>query len=418
MVKISVIVPVYNAEQYLSECLDSVLKQTYRELEILLVDDGSTDNSLQICQEYAKQDRRIQVLHQENGGSTCARRTGLRAASGEYISFIDSDDWLESCFYEKMYALTRDGSMDIVISGCIMEEGEVSDIRKNNLSEGIYDETALKECFYPQMLYFESTGFFEFGIRQYLWNKLYKKSIIQPCIENLDERIFDGEDVACVFEACLRANAVVVDNHCWYHYRKHENSICTSKKDESYFVNAVYLYNYMAKVFEASEERAVLMPQLKHFICFFINNGMNNLFGCMFIKDWSSSIWTLPEIPPKGSCKIVLYGAGGVGRSYYRQILSMKNVELVKWVDRFASGQKVGGVTIEPPEALPEAEWDYIVLAVQDKAKQKEIKTWLKEHGIEAAKILNTEPEKIPQGYEFWIEEDNHAEGVSNHSGI
>ena len=103
MEKISVIVPIYNAQQYLPQCLDSILSQTYKNLEILLINDGSSDSSLKICQRYAKQDERVRIFTQENGGSTKARRTGVRMSTGEYISFIDSDDWIEPCFYENIY---------------------------------------------------------------------------------------------------------------------------------------------------------------------------------------------------------------------------------------------------------------------------------------------------------------------------
>ena len=95
---ISIIVPVYNAEKYLNRCIDSILKQTFTDLEIILVDDGSTDDSLKICEEYQKQDDRIIVIHKDNGGSTSARKAGVRIAKGAYIAFVDSDDWIDEIF--------------------------------------------------------------------------------------------------------------------------------------------------------------------------------------------------------------------------------------------------------------------------------------------------------------------------------
>jgi len=102
-VKISVIIPVYNVIDFLKECLGSVLNQTYKNLEIILVDDGSTDGSSQICDEYKKKDRRIQVIHKENGGLSDARNYGMKYAKGEYIAFLDSDDYVENTMYEKLY---------------------------------------------------------------------------------------------------------------------------------------------------------------------------------------------------------------------------------------------------------------------------------------------------------------------------
>ena len=104
MSKISVIVPVYNVEQYLPQCLDSIINQTYKNLEIICVDDGSPDNSGKILDEYAKKDKRIKVIHQENQGVSVARNTGLDNATGKYIGFVDPDDWIEADYYETLTA--------------------------------------------------------------------------------------------------------------------------------------------------------------------------------------------------------------------------------------------------------------------------------------------------------------------------
>ena len=114
---ISVIVPVYNVEAWLPRCGDSILSQTYENLEILLVDDGSTDDSGLICEEYAKKDTRIRVIHKENGGLSSARNSGLDAASGEYIGFVDSDDWIEPEMYAEMLSLMLKSDAQIVCAG-------------------------------------------------------------------------------------------------------------------------------------------------------------------------------------------------------------------------------------------------------------------------------------------------------------
>ena len=112
---ISVIIPVYNAEKYLNRCLDSVLNNTYKNLEVILVDDGSTDMSGRICDEYAKKDCRIRVLHKENGGTARARNTGLKIAKGDYIAFVDNDDFVHPCFYEYMLSSMESSSADVAI---------------------------------------------------------------------------------------------------------------------------------------------------------------------------------------------------------------------------------------------------------------------------------------------------------------
>lgn len=115
--KISVIIPIYNVEPYLRQCLDSVVNQTYQNIEIILVDDGSTDNCGAICDEYAQKDDRIVVIHRKNGGVSAARNDGIDRATGEWVAFVDPDDWLDVNFYECLFDAMRDQNIDILCSG-------------------------------------------------------------------------------------------------------------------------------------------------------------------------------------------------------------------------------------------------------------------------------------------------------------
>lgn len=405
MIKISVIIPVYNSEKYLAECLDSVLDQTFRNMEILLVDDGSTDSSPEICREYAGKDQRISIVHQENKGVTCARKAGMRAAKGEYIAFVDSDDWIEPCFFDILYKLAEENKADMAVSACAVERDGETTVRVNQFEERCYNKRELKDEIYPKMLYFEDGSFYRFGILQYLWNKLYKKSVIEPCIMNLDERIYDGEDVACVFDACLRASSIVIDNHPYYHYRIHAESICTSKRDEKYLVNAVYLYRYMEQIFQSSEVSQDMLPQLRRFISYFINNGTETIFGYSYKMSYSYYIWTLPKLPQSEQNRVVVFGAGEVGQSYYRQLLQIKNVEVAAIVDNHAYGNKIGAMQIEKPESLFIKQWHYILIAVKQKDSAKEIRGWLEMQGIPKEKIIYEEPKRKYPLYELRIEE-------------
>lgn len=118
---ISVIVPVYNVEEYLTKCIDSIINQTYTNLEIILVDDGSTDRSLKICNEYLQKDARVKVIHKENGGVTSARKAGLLQAAGEYVTYVDGDDWLERDAYSVIYERGIKFGVDMVQTGVIAE---------------------------------------------------------------------------------------------------------------------------------------------------------------------------------------------------------------------------------------------------------------------------------------------------------
>ena len=401
--KTSVIIPVYNSEQYLVRCLDSILKQTFTDLEIILVDDGSTDSSPEICEKYHKKNDRIHVIHKENGGSTSARKAGVRTANGEYIAFIDSDDWIDEIFCERLYHKANTHQADIAVSGCVKEGNCQRQELVNNFPEGYYSKQDLKKYVYPKMLYYEDMNFFSFGIRQYLWGKLFRRSVIEQCIYSLDERLYDGEDVACVYDACLRASSIVIDNHTYYHYNIHEGSVCTSVRDERYFANAVYLYQYMMGIFQKSEEREILMPQLKHFISMFMNNGMIAAFECGYQKSYAAANWKLPDLLIHEKCRLAIFGAGTKGFSYYKQLLDYENVEIVLWVDSIAHGKKIGGVCIESPEVLKEAEWDYILIAVRNASDREEIIKKLGAMGITKEKILYREAERSSGLYEFCL---------------
>ena len=126
MPKISIIVPVYNVEQYINRCIDSLLGQTLKDIEIILVDDGSPDQCPQICDEYARKDSRIKVIHKKNNGLGYARNSGLELATGEYIAFVDSDDYVNINMYEKLYNETINNNFDIVYCGFIVENKDKS----------------------------------------------------------------------------------------------------------------------------------------------------------------------------------------------------------------------------------------------------------------------------------------------------
>ena len=400
---ISIIVPVYNAEKYLNRCIDSILKQTFTDLEIILVDDGSTDDSLKICEEYQKQDDRIIVIHKDNRGSTSARKAGVRIAKGAYIAFVDSDDWIDEIFCERLYHKAKMHQADIVASGCVKEGNCPKQELVNNFPEGYYAKQDLRKLIYPKMLYYEDMNIFSFGIRQYLCGKLFRKSVIEQCIYRLDERLYDGEDVACVYDACLRASSIIIDNHTYYHYIIHEGSVCTSVRDERYFANAIYLYQYMMGVFEKSEEYEVLMPQLKHFISMFMNNGMRAAFGCGYQKSYTAAIWKLPNIPTDKKCRLVIFGAGTMGVSYYKQLLDRREVEITAWVDNISNGRKIGGVSIESPEVLKDAVLDYVLIALRSVSDSEEIIKQLEGIGIAKEKVLYRDAERYSELYEFYF---------------
>lgn len=149
MAKISIIVPIYNVEAYLQKCLSSILDQTYRQFELILVNDGSTDASGEICDYFAASDDRITVIHKKNGGVTSARKAGLRRAIGDFVGWVDPDDWIEKDYFEKMVLAQEDSQADIVAGNHFRDIGKQSYTVCNNILAGLYT----RESILPKLIY-------------------------------------------------------------------------------------------------------------------------------------------------------------------------------------------------------------------------------------------------------------------------
>lgn len=215
---ISIIIPIYNVEKYLCECLDSVINQTYKNLEIILVDDGSYDGSAQICDEYSKKDNRIKVIHKENGGISSARNVGLNVAKGKYISFVDSDDWVENKFIEDLYSYAN---KDTIVC-CAYNRIENGKIVIHGLGKLIICD---KLKFVNLLKDSELKGFIGKDIDHLgssLWNKLFPAWIFQ------NVRCPDGknsEDIFIILKLFNKINKVIICPSLNYNNRARENSI-------------------------------------------------------------------------------------------------------------------------------------------------------------------------------------------------
>ena len=206
---ISVIIPIFNSEKYLKRCIDSILKQTYNNLEILLIDDGSTDTSKKICEEYTKLDDRVKVFSNKNLGAARARLYGLKLSTGEYISFVDSDDFLENNFYEYLINLINISS-DVDIA-CIQCFDSLEQVEKE------------KKCILEDEKIFEDY-FCQPNIRSCLWNKLYSKEVFKNIVIPDDIKNY-GEDVWFIFNALGNSKKVIYSNIQLYHYTINDDSL-------------------------------------------------------------------------------------------------------------------------------------------------------------------------------------------------
>lgn len=208
---ISVIVPVYNVEKYLKRCVDSILNQTYKNLEIILVDDGSPDRCGKICDEYAVKDNRVKVIHKENGGLSDARNTGIDVAKGKYISFIDSDDYVENEYVELLYTALINDRTDMAIGShkVIYEEGAVLEKATKEKSV-LQPEEVLNRILYDN------------GIDLSAWAKLYKSQLFAD-IRFPKDRLF--EDAATTYKLVDKSKNISIISKSTYNYVIRKNSI-------------------------------------------------------------------------------------------------------------------------------------------------------------------------------------------------
>ncbi|MTO48233.1 glycosyltransferase, partial [Turicibacter sanguinis] len=216
---ISVIVPVYNVQLYLKRCIDSILNQTYKNLEIILINDGSTDESGKICEEYLKLDNRIKVYHTNNKGVSVARNIGLMNISGKYLTFVDSDDYLDPHMYEKMITKMVENECDICV--CNFYFSYDKKLIKNNIKKNIPD-ILCREQFLKYTL---ESGFY-YG---FLWNKLYDvRNIFNSEIRKFDINIHILEDLLYNCQIIENINKVYFLNEELYYYYQNEKSVLHS----------------------------------------------------------------------------------------------------------------------------------------------------------------------------------------------
>lgn len=222
---ISIVVPCYNCEKTFERCINSIRNQTYQEIQIILVDDGSTDSTGQLCEDAAGADGRIKVIHQKNGGLMNAWKNGVRNASGEYVAFCDSDDYIDVDLMEKMADKITECHADIILYGIQVEyvNGAVN-LRDNRLREGLYAEREIEKIILPD--YFDNGQMESLLILASRYSKIFRRALLMKMIDYLSDEISLGEDDATTFAAVLSAESICCMNGYYpYHYMRNDESM-------------------------------------------------------------------------------------------------------------------------------------------------------------------------------------------------
>lgn len=255
---LSIIIPVYNVEQYLERCIESIINQTLKDLEIILVNDGSTDRSGEICERYANQDNRILVINKKNGGVSSARNVGLEIARGEWIAFVDSDDYIEKNMYEILYKNAI--KYDVEVSSCFFKYLTADDTVLFNPTENhLKLNKIFKGIEFLELLYIDS---YTNGLCVSMWNKIYKKKIFQQLRFPINTKYEDDEICHKIY---LQDINVYCDTSGFYIYVQNLNSLSHMEFKEKNLVFLEIINNRITSFNEASLENLKIQSLILYF---------------------------------------------------------------------------------------------------------------------------------------------------------
>ncbi len=374
MPKVSVIIPVYNAEKEIANCIQSVLNQSLKDLEIICVNDGSTDGSVSIVQEYMKKDTRLHLIEKENGGLVSARKTGVQAATADYVGFVDSDDWVEEQMYESLYELGKRFQADMVCSGYVMEGNYISE-EYDTLDEGLYEvnESLLEKAIFNMPVQ-------DLGIRGSLCCKLFWRESFTKVQLQIPNEISYSEDKVCMLRFLLECKRVYICHKAWYHYLINSQSMTQAPRTD--YLNKINeLYKYLVSLYTHPLFSENMRTQAELYVVQQLLKGINSRMG-FSLKNlmWIDTDWL--RTIPKGS-NILIIGRGALADTYYQMIDKSNDVRLVNVVDN--------------EEDVPKNHFDYLLVAVKSFDEMNKIKNSLLKRGIQEKKILWFEHKEI-----FW----------------
>ena len=379
---ISIVIPVYNGEQYLKRCIDSVINQTYRNIEVIIINDGSSDHTREICEQYVLKDARIRFIEQTNHGVSYTRKYGIRLAKGKYVGFVDADDFIDQDLFAQMHDIMARTGVDLLFSECYFGGKQ----RHIDFPEGVYGSKDEMEEIYRSMIIGEDG---KGGIPTELWAKLFLKEKLEGILEEISDELFIGEDLELLFKYILRCRSVFSSKICGYHYVMNDKSLMNSV-NKKYLWNVNLLYLSLAREFEKSDYRDILMPQLEHWIWNMIEQSPR-FMGFIGMKSKRKIRYLNPFDNVLNSSKTILYGAGLVGRDYF-ELYTKKGEEPLLWVDQNWEHFQTEGMPVYSVEQIKQVDFEYLLVAVKNRKQACEIKELLIHMGVAADKIVWKDP--------------------------
>lgn len=348
MAKVSVIVPIYNAEKYLEQCLDSIVSQTLKDIEIILIDDGSTDGSAEICKKYLS-DSRVSYYHKENEGLAAARDDGMMRANGEYIGFVDSDDWIKPDMYEKMYTAAKSNDSDIVFCNCIQNEDGHRFSRE--LPVGAYNRDKIKSEVLPKTLAFISKDGGKRAIRWSNCMRIYKRDTLNKNNIKFDRRLRRSQDLQLTYESMIVAQNFYYIDEPFYH-----NRVVSDSLSRGYTKNMWPLYTYLIEILYKDTENFKemdLMDQMHLRAFFFATDCIENEMKPLCPNDKKTKIKLIEEIMNDPICErfyghIPVDKLNPLYRKYYELIHKKKAAKILSFTKNYKRKQEFKRKYINP----------------------------------------------------------------------
>lgn len=389
-IRISVIVPIYRIEKYLPACIDSLLQQSFSDFEMILVNDGSPDNCPKICDDYAKLDARIKVVHKKNGGLLSARKEGLKNAQGKYIAFVDGDDWVDKFYLDTLFKLADVNDADLVVTGHYREfDGKIETIKPK--IAGVYDENELKSSIIPNAIY---TGdFCEHGVSTYVWNKLYKRELLKQVLFDVPNEIIMGEDAAITYSYLSISKSLVISRIPLYYYRQRNDSIVKSiENPKTEYYRLGLLMNLLKLKLSAVLDEQTLNKQIKYYLY----SQILVRSGGLILDDYGDILFN-PFLKVNRNSKVVVYSSGSFGQHILSTNVKANFFKVIEWIDIDFHDIIIGGNSVNPISSITNGEFEYLIIATINPSTYASIKKELALMGIDENKIvkINTDEKEI-----------------------
>ena len=383
---ISVVVPIFNVSEYLRRCIESILEQTYKNLQIILVDDGSTDNCGTICDEYSRIDNRILVIHKSNGGLVSARKEGLSKAKGKYIGFVDGDDYINPDMYDKLYCEIIQTNSDFVHSTYWIDlNGELkagpSITKETIIVDGIDSRNRLM-----QRYLYEPIGNDGFVISS-IWSKLFLADFIKMCYRFVPDEQSYGEDLLCWFVCLKKSNRIRVINEMHYNYVIRDDSMSHIDGIQLFYKemglsNSLVELNKKIAGYEDRDFYRWIRWRTIRVLARTSEVDVRSMIPHFYLRDTD-------VLENK---RVVIYGGGAIGYGYARQLYKEKKCNIVAILDKQWEDIIYGKIKVLAPDSIQDLDFDYVLIALKDICTADDVCDYLEELGVPKEKILWDRP--------------------------